>query len=50
MLVEINLVRQFMDDVDALANQAVTVGKDQVQRFEFVAPAAPADDDLSDGI
>lgn len=50
MLVEINLVRQFMDDVDALANQAVTVGKDQVQRFEFVAPAAAADDDFSDGI
>lgn len=34
MLVEINMVRQFMDDVHALARQAVTVGKDQVQAFE----------------
>lgn len=34
MLVEINMVRQFMDDVHELARQAVTVGKDQVQAFQ----------------
>lgn len=50
MLVEINMVRQFMDDVHALAKQAVTVGKDQVQAFEFKAPAAQENDDFSDGI
>lgn len=33
MLVEMNMVRQFMDDVHELARQAVTVGKDQVQAF-----------------
>ncbi len=38
MLVEINMARQFMDDVHALALQAVTVGKDQVQAFEYKAP------------
>lgn len=51
MLVEINMVRQFMDDVHELAKQAVTVGKDQVQAFEFKMPAAPVEnDDFSDGI
>ena len=49
MLVEINLVRQFMDDIHQLAKQAITVGKDQVQAFEFKAPAAESDD-FSDGI
>lgn len=29
MLVEINLVRQFMDDIHQLAKQAITVGKDR---------------------
>lgn len=38
MLVEINMARQFMDDVHALALQAVTVGKDQIQIFEYKAP------------
>ncbi|MDE5757138.1 MAG: PTS sugar transporter subunit IIA [Allobaculum sp.] len=38
MLVEINMGRQFMDDVHALALQAVTVGKDQIQAFEYKAP------------
>lgn len=50
MLVEINMVRAFMDDVHALAKQAVTVGKDQVQKFEFKAPAVEENDDFSDGI
>lgn len=50
MLIEINLVRSFMDDVHMLARQAITVGKDQVQVFENKVPAAPADDDFSDGI
>lgn len=35
MLVEINLTRTFMDDVKALAESAVNVGKDQVIRYEF---------------
>ena len=34
MLVEVNLMRQFMDDVHALAAKAITVGKDKVLRFE----------------
>ncbi len=52
MLVEINMVRQFMDDVHTLAKQAVTVGKDQVQVFEFKQPVAIDEDeeDFSDGI
>lgn len=51
MLVEINMVREFMDDVHALAKQAVTVGKDQVQAFEMKVPAAAEEDeDFSDGI
>lgn len=49
MLVEINMVRQFMDDVHALAKQALTVGKDQVQAFEFKAPEQTSDD-FEDGI
>lgn len=36
MLVEINLTRTFMDDVKALAQSAVNVGKDQVIRYEFI--------------
>lgn len=39
MLVEINMARQFMDDVHALALQAVTVGKDQIQAFEYKSPS-----------
>lgn len=50
MLVEINMVRQFVDDVHALARQAITVGKDQVQAFEFKAPVQNETDDFSDGI
>ena len=33
MLIEVNLMREFMDDVHELAVQAVTVGKDQVLRL-----------------
>lgn len=44
MLVEINMVRQFMDDVHALAKQAVTVGRDQVQAFEFRPPVKNKED------
>lgn len=33
MLIEVNLMREFMDDVQKLARQAVTVGKDQVLRL-----------------
>jgi PTS system N-acetylgalactosamine-specific IIA component len=50
MLVEINMVRQFSDDIHALADQAVMVGREQVQKFTFVAPAVQEDDDFSDGI
>lgn len=50
MLIEINMVRQFMDDVHALAQQAITVGKDQVQLYEFKMPVQPENDDFSDGI
>ncbi len=52
MLLEINMVRQFVDDVHKLAKQAVTVGKDQVQAFEFKQPAVmdEDEDDFSDGI
>ena len=50
MLVEINMVRQFMEDVHQLAEQALTVGKDQVQKFVFQAPVEEENDDFSDGI
>ncbi|MGM9959956.1 MAG: PTS galactosamine/N-acetylgalactosamine transporter subunit IIA [Allobaculum sp.] len=51
MLVEINMVRQFVTDVHELAKQALTVGKDQVQQFVFHAPVEQdEDDDFSDGI
>lgn len=49
MLIEINLVRQFMEDVNDLAKQAITVGKDQVQQFEMKTPSVQ-EDDFSDGI
>lgn len=45
MLVEINMVRQFMDDIHALARQAVTVGKDQVQAFENRLPSSHEEED-----
>lgn len=35
MLVEINLTRTFSEDVKALAESAVNVGKDQVVRYVF---------------
>lgn len=44
MLVEINMVRQFMDDVHELARQAIMVGKDQVQSFN----ASPRTDGASE--
>lgn len=48
MLVEINLTRTFSEDVKALAESAVNVGKDQVVRFELKKPAQQ--EEMSDGI
>lgn len=41
MLIEMNASRAFIANVQALADQAVTVGKDQVERFVF-RPAGSA--------
>lgn len=35
MLAELALTRKFMDDIDALVNQAINTGKDQVVKFEM---------------
>ncbi len=35
MLIELNLSRQFADDVKQLADNTVTTGKDQVLRYEY---------------
>ncbi len=48
MLVEINLTRTFSEDVKALAESAVNVGKDQVVRFELKKPVQQ--EEMSDGI
>jgi N-acetylgalactosamine PTS system EIIA component len=48
MLVEINLTRTFSDDVKALAESAVNVGKDQVVRFELKQPTQQ--EEITDGI
>ncbi len=47
MLVEINLTRTFSEDVKALAESAVSVGKDQVVRFEL---KKPVQEEVTDGI
>ncbi|MBW9213096.1 MULTISPECIES: PTS galactosamine/N-acetylgalactosamine transporter subunit IIA [Terrabacteria group] len=36
MIIEGNLVRQFAESVDALANQLVQTGHDQTMKYEFV--------------
>lgn len=36
MLIEVNMARKFVEDVASLANMAVTTGKDQVLRYEYV--------------
>lgn len=35
MLIEVNMGRQFIEDLDTLTNMAVNTGKDQVVRYEF---------------
>lgn len=47
MLVEISMTRKFMTDmaVTDLANAAVTTGKDQILRYEFVKPVQEVSDD-----
>lgn len=52
MLLEVNLTRQFSDDVHALADSALTVGKDQVQKFEVkeMPKSDEEEDDFEDGI
>lgn len=41
MLVEMNACRQYYSDNDQLAKQALTVGKDQVQRFVYNPSKTP---------
>lgn len=36
MMIEVNMARKFVEDLETLTNMAVTTGKDQVQRYEFV--------------
>lgn len=47
MLVEVNMSRQFIDDVDSLANQAVEVGKTSVLKYVF---EVVEEDNEEDGI
>lgn len=47
MLVEINLLRTFQNDVKALANQAVETGKSMISKYEFVAYV---EEDIDEGI
>ncbi len=47
MLIEVNMGRQFIEDLDTLTNMAINTGKDQVVRYEF---KPVQQDDSSDGI
>ena len=38
MLIEMNLMRGFVEDLDTLTNMALDSGKNNVVKFEFVAP------------
>lgn len=49
MLVEISMARQFITELDALADMAVNTGKDQVVKYEFVKPVMDDGDEV-DGI
>lgn len=35
MLIEVNMARQFIEELDSLTNMALSTGKDQVLRYEF---------------
>lgn len=37
MLIEVNMAREFVDDLTQLTEMAINTGKDQVVRYEFVA-------------
>lgn len=41
MLAELALTRKFVDDVEALVDQAINTGKDQVLKFEMKKKAQP---------
>ena len=45
MLIEVNLMRQFMDDLGTLTDMALNSGKDNVVKFEFVAPTQVESED-----
>jgi PTS system N-acetylgalactosamine-specific IIA component len=49
LCIELNLMRQFESDAKILADNMVATGKEQLLRFEFVAPKATNHDD-EDGI
>lgn len=47
MLIEVNMARKFIEELDALTNMALSTGKDQVLRYEF----KPIEQDIpEDGI
>ncbi|MEF9967855.1 MAG: PTS galactosamine/N-acetylgalactosamine transporter subunit IIA [Longicatena sp.] len=47
MLIEVNMARKFVEELDALTNMAMSTGKDQVVRYEF----KPIEQDIpEDGI
>lgn len=47
MLIEVNMARKFIKELDALTNMALSTGKDQVLRYEF----KPIEQDIpEDGI
>jgi PTS system N-acetylgalactosamine-specific IIA component len=48
MLIETSMSRNFMEDVDALAQMAINTGKEQVMRYEFKERVV--EDDFEDGI
>ena len=35
MLIEVNMGRQFVEELEMLTNMAINTGKDQVMRYEF---------------
>lgn len=49
LLIELNLMRQFENDAKSLADSMIAIGKEQLLRFEYVAPVASNHDD-EDGI